>query len=126
MKMFAAVLQYFATGQVTDPFTAQMDELVDQYNKSERKWVAGVWTWEKEFKYRERLAREDGEAAGVARGLAQGEALQREALAKLAKILIAENRIDDLVRANTDFEYQSRLLKQYGLLPTEKEQLAAR
>jgi hypothetical protein len=116
MKMFAAVLQYFATGQVTDPFTAQMDELVDQYNKSERKWVAEVWTWEKEFKYRERLAREDGEETGVA--------LQREALAKLAKILISENRSEDLIRATTDLDYQTHLLKQYGLLPVEEKELA--
>ena len=53
--------------------------------------------------------------------LARGRAEGRGVLNSLNQRLSQDNRIDDLIKASGDIEYQNRLLQEYGLLDDENE-----
>ena len=57
----------------------------------------------------------------LARGRAEGRAEGRGILNSLNQRLSQDNRIDDLIKASGDIEYQNRLLQEYGLLDDENE-----
>lgn len=59
--------------------------------------------------------RKEGERCGEKRGEKRGEAKGRNRLNQLNAILIAENRLDDLIRATGDKKYQNKLFKKYAL-----------
>lgn len=53
--------------------------------------------------------------------LARGRAEGRGVLNSLNQRLSQDNRIDDLIKASGDIEYQNQLLQEYGLLDDENE-----
>ncbi|MDE5679173.1 MAG: hypothetical protein K2I01_01900 [Lachnospiraceae bacterium] len=58
-----------------------------------------------------RQAREEGIQAGIEQGVEQGI----ERTNKLTRILLEQNRIDDLKRVTEDPEYQEQLFCEFGL-----------
>lgn len=57
-----------------------------------------------------------GEAKGRADGKAEGKAEGMNLLNSLMKLLIRDNRYDDLKRAVEDPDYQKELIKEYGII----------
>ena len=58
----------------------------------------------------------EGKAEGIAEGKAKGKAEERNLLNSLTKLLIRDNRYDDLKKAIEDAEYQDELIKEYGII----------
>lgn len=49
------------------------------------------------------------------RGLERGTAIGKEQMSRLFALLAKQNRIEDIIRAATDFDYQEKLLEEFGL-----------
>ena len=54
-------------------------------------------------------------AEGHAKGLAEGEQLTLQKMNRLTQLLAKQNRIDDLVKAANDADYQEQLFKEFHL-----------
>ena len=59
--------------------------------------------------------REEAMAEGHAKGLAEGEQLTLQKMNRLTQLLAKQNRIDDLVKAANDADYQEQLFKEFHL-----------
>lgn len=74
--------------------------------------------WEGRFMLLEEMIadeREEAMAEGHAKGLAEGEQLTLQKMNRLTQLLAKQNRIDDLVKAANDADYQEQLFKEFHL-----------
>lgn len=62
------------------------------------------------------VQREEAFGQGEAKGRAEGKAEGMNLLNSLMKLLIRDNRYDDLKRAVEDPDYQKELIKEYGII----------
>ena len=63
----------------------------------------------------ERTIRQEGMEEGMKQGIEQGQALGVERSNHLARILIEQNRVEDLKRAAFDPAYQKELFREFRL-----------
>jgi predicted transposase/invertase (TIGR01784 family) len=124
-----------------DDFINYLDDKVKALNGE--KEMTKVMTLEEDYQARCRIARKEGLAQGRAEGeeiglakgeeiglakgeeiglakgeeigLAKGEEAGLEKLTELNRRLIADNRMDDLIRSTEDSAFQAQLLAEYGL-----------
>ena len=86
-----------------DSFADKLEEAVKEAKKN-RKW---------RHEYMTLLMRDrENVEKGIEKGIEKGE----EKLAKLIKLLGAENRIDDILKATNDKEYRQELYKEYHII----------
>lgn len=58
----------------------------------------------------------NSEERGIRQGRKQGRREGEERMAQLNKLLLAKNRITDLLKASEDVEYRGKLYKEFGLI----------
>ena len=73
--------------------------------------VANMLLTEYDQKLHEKTLREEGRAEGRKEGRNEGISLMMQ----LNNCLIADNRMDDLIKASKDKKFQEKLLKEYGI-----------
>lgn len=92
-----------------------------EFVKSLKEQIAAIKRnreWEGRFMLLEEMIadeREEAMAEGHARGLAEGEQLTLQKMNRLTQLLAKQNRIDDLVKAANDADYQEQLFKEFHL-----------
>ena len=59
--------------------------------------------------------RKEARAEGHAEGLAQGRTEGQAKANKLVQLLALQNRMDDIIKAANDSEYQEQLFKEFNL-----------
>lgn len=102
-KELKAFLDYVAGKKPQDSFADKLEEAVKEAKKN-RKW---------RHEYMTLLMRDrENVEKGIEKGIEKGE----EKLAKLIKLLGAENRIDDILKATNDKEYRQELYKEYHII----------
>lgn len=90
----------------TDEFSDTIKREVERVKNSE-KWRTEYMTLylhDQDIKYRSKQE-----------GLAEGRQEGRQDMNQLIKILIRENRLDDLEKSANDLEYQKKLMKEFGI-----------
>lgn len=92
-----------------------------EFVKSLKEQIAAIKRnreWEGRFMLLEEMIadeREEAMAEGHAKGLAEGEQLTLQKMNRLTQLLSKQNRIDDLVKAANDADYQEQLFKEFHL-----------
>ncbi len=92
-----------------------------EFVKSLKEQIAAIKRnreWEGRFMLLEEMIadeREEAMAEGHAKGLAEGEQLALQKMNRLTQLLAKQNRIDDLVKAANDADYQEQLFKEFHL-----------
>lgn len=92
-----------------------------EFVKSLKEQIAAIKRnreWEGRFMLLEEMIadeREEAMAEGHAKGLAEGEQLTLQKMNRLTQLLAKQNRIDDLVKAANDADYQEQLFKEFHL-----------
>ena len=92
-----------------------------EFVKSLKEQIAAIKRnreWEGRFMLLEEMIadeREEAMAEGHAKGLAEGEQLTLKKMNRLTQLLAKQNRIDDLVKAANDADYQEQLFKEFHL-----------
>lgn len=92
-----------------------------EFVKSLKEQIAAIKKnreWEGRFMLLEEMIadeREEAMAEGHAKGLAEGEQLTLQKMNRLTQLLAKQNRIDDLVKAANDADYQEQLFKEFHL-----------
>ena len=92
-----------------------------EFVKSLKEQIAAIKRnreWEGRFMLLEEMIadeREEAMAEGHAKGLAEGEQLTLQKMNRLTQLLAKQNRIDDLVTAANDADYQEQLFKEFHL-----------
>ncbi len=95
-----------------------VSELVNKVKKRKEVGINYMKSWEMEQMARDRGYREgheEGLRAGHAQGHAQGLEEMQEKINRLNVLLAKEERMDDIVKAAEDKNYQSVLLKEFDL-----------
>lgn len=92
-----------------------------EFVKSLKEQIAAIKRnreWEGRFMLLEEMIadeREEAMAEGHAKGFAEGEQLTLQKMNRLTQLLAKQNRIDDLVKAANDADYQEQLFKEFHL-----------
>lgn len=92
-----------------------------EFVKSLKEQIAAIKRnreWEGRFMLLEEMIadeREEAMAEGHAKGLAEGEQLTLQKMNRLTQLLAKQNRIDDLIKAANDADYQEQLFKEFHL-----------
>ena len=92
-----------------------------EFVKSLKEQIAAIKRnreWEGRFMLLEEMIadeREEAMAEGHSKGLAEGEQLTLQKMNRLTQLLAKQNRIDDLVKAANDADYQEQLFKEFHL-----------
>ena len=92
-----------------------------EFVKSLKEQIAAIKRnreWEGRFMLLEEMIadeREEAMAEGHAKELAEGEQLTLQKMNRLTQLLAKQNRIDDLVKAANDADYQEQLFKEFHL-----------
>ena len=92
-----------------------------EFVKSLKEQIAAIKRnreWEGRFMLLQEMIadeREEAMAEGHAKGLAEGEQLTLQKMNRLTQLLAKQNRIDDLVKAANDADYQEQLFKEFHL-----------
>lgn len=92
-----------------------------EFVKSLKEQIAAIKRnreWEGRFMLLEEMIadeREEAMAEGHAKGLAEGEQLTLQKMNRLTQLLAKQNRINDLVKAANDADYQEQLFKEFHL-----------
>ena len=92
-----------------------------EFVKSLKEQIAAIKRnreWEGRFMLLEEMIadeREEAMAEGHAKGLAEVEQLTLQKMNRLTQLLAKQNRIDDLVKAANDADYQEQLFKEFHL-----------
>ena len=105
-KPLKSFLDYIDNGIVTDDFTRELDDTVDEVRKS-KEWRKKIMTVEQLIKDEAYLARK----AGVEEGIEKGQ----DALNYLNECLLNDGRMDDLQKAIKDEELRKKLVKEYNI-----------
>lgn len=100
------LLRYVETGESTGSLSSAIDELVSSFNQDQG-WVRKIMLLEEEVAYRCQLEREKG----IEQGIEQGASC----FAALAKRLVAEGRIEDIIAAADSPATREKLLVEFGL-----------
>ncbi len=103
-------LKYMDDGSVTDDFTREIDEAVNEVRR-DKKWRKKIMTVEQLIKDEAKLAHKKGFSEGEAKGKAEGINLIND----LHNRLLKDKRYDDLEKSTVDKDYQNQLLAEYGL-----------
>lgn len=82
-------------------------DILSEFLKNNRAEVVGMLLEKVDVKKYERSLREEGREEGREQGI--------ERTNKLTRILLEQNRIDDLKRATEDITYQKQLFREFGL-----------
>ena len=102
---------------VETPDKTENSEDDDDFIKSLKKQIAAIKSsreWEGRFMlFKELLSdeRKEARAEGWAEGLAEGQSKAN----KLVQLLAQQNRMDDIIKAANDSEYQEQLFKEFHL-----------
>lgn len=106
---------------VENPDKTENSEDDDDFIKSLKKQIAAIKSsreWEGRFMlFKELLSdeRKEARAEGWAEGLAEGRAEGQSKANKLVQLLAQQNRMDDIIKAANDSEYQEQLFKEFHL-----------
>ena len=106
---------------VENPDKTENSEDDDDFIKSLKKQIAAIKSsreWEGRFMlFKELLSdeRKEARAEGWAEGLAEGRAEGQSKANKLVQLLAQQNRMDDIIKAANDSEYQEQLFKEFNL-----------
>ena len=102
---------------VENPDDTENSEDEDDFIKSLKKQIAAIKRsreWEGRFMLLEEMIsdeRKEARAEGLSEGLAKGQAKAN----KLVQLLAQQNRMDDIIKAANDSEYQEQLFKEFNL-----------
>ncbi len=98
---------------IENPDDTENSEDEDDFIKSLKKQIAAIKRnreWEGRFMLLKEML-SDERAEGLAEGLAEGRAKAN----KLVQLLAQQNRMDDIIKAANDSEYQEQLFKEFNL-----------
>lgn len=102
---------------VENPDDTENSEDEDAFIKSLKKQIAAIKRsreWEGRFMLLEEMIsdeRKEARAEGLAQGRTEGQAKAN----KLVQLLALQNRMDDIIKAANDSEYQEQLFKEFNL-----------
>lgn len=105
-----AFLDYVAGKESNDAYVKQLTEALREAKKN-REWRHEYMT----LLMRDQENIEKGIEQGIEKGIEKGMEKGIERLNKLTVFLAKENRIEDIVRAASDMEYQEKLFKEFGI-----------
>lgn len=96
---------------VTDTNIQAIHNYVSEVKQDREVGVQYMKSWE-----REALIREEGKEAGLEEGRKSGILEGEQRINQLILKLKEAGRIEDIIKAASDAEYQQQLLKEYGLV----------
>ncbi|MDR0948736.1 MAG: hypothetical protein LBM69_04375 [Lachnospiraceae bacterium] len=92
-----------------------MDDILEEHKSEVLGMVLTEYNERKTMQMLQREYRNDGRAEGRAEGKAEGKMEARDQMNLLNSLLLRDNRIEDLKRSTTDFEFQNQLLQEYQI-----------
>ncbi len=114
-KGIRSFLQYLESGEPTDELTRKLDAKVKEIRSSEkwrREYMKSL-LYEMEVQAR---ANREGREAGIKEGIKEGIDTGTNRVNRLIQKLSEQNRIDDIVKAASDPEYQKKLFREFDIM----------